>query len=134
MSLKGVSNTIMNYSFFSKRYQILECRLSSTRSKQRTARAPFYTLMFWQQPKIKARQRQFFKKNPLILDCFQQNVRNSTFSRQSSRMVMAWNFYSILYHFEVDVRPFQTSQGSKVGKESTVLLGFLKYLNVDYLN
>ena len=38
---------------------------------------------------------------------------------------LARNFFSILYHFEVDVRPFQTLQGSKIGKESTVpvLLG-----------
>ena len=32
---------------------------------------------------------------------------------------LARNFFSILYHFEVVVRPFQTSKGSKIGKEST---------------
>ena len=52
MSLKGVSNNVVNSSFFSKRYENLECVWSLTDfyvqpvKKRGLARAPFYTLMF----------------------------------------------------------------------------------------
>ena len=48
MSLKGVSNNnVVNYSFFSKRYENLECVDYVQPVKKRgLAREPFYTLMF----------------------------------------------------------------------------------------